>query len=181
MKDLTKKIMIASMSLMSVLALVSPGAVYAAEVVKDSSKISDVQEVNNFENGNIAELESGVSVEIDEDSGIIVTKHEGMERANVSKWGAWTYTNIAVTTGVAANAINAAFYAGLGASVAMFGIPGWAIGGLLTGASWTNLGSSPGRAVAKKWDTSGNGWIGFYMSKGYDGAGRHVATRYKTK
>lgn len=76
---------------------------------------------------------------------------------------------------MAANAINAAFYAGAGASVAMFGIPSWAIGGLLTGTSWTNLGS----AVAKKWDK--NGWIGFYKRTGYDGAGRVIATQYKTE
>lgn len=51
----------------------------------------------------------------------------------------------------------------------------------LTGASWTNLGSSPGNAVAKKWDKNKNGWIGFYKRIGYDGAGRAVATQYKTE
>lgn len=140
---------------------------------------ADETAVSNKEDN--IKLEPGVSIQTDADGGIVVTKYEGRARANVSRWGGWTYTNIAVTTGVAANAINAAFYAGLGASVAMFGIPGWAIGALLTGASWTSLGASPGNAVAKKWDRNGNGWIGFYMSKGYDGAGRHVATRYKTE
>lgn len=135
-------------------------------------------EVSSQKNTSI--LEPGVSVQADRNGDIIVTKYETRTRANVSRWGGWTYTNIAVTTGVAANAINAAFYAGVGVSVSMFGIPGWAIGALLTGASWTSLGSSPGNAVAKKWDTSGNGWIGFHMRKGYDAAGRHVATKYKT-
>ncbi|URT59773.1 hypothetical protein [Enterococcus faecium] len=61
-----------------------------------------------------------------------------------------------------------------------FGIPGWAIGALLTGARWTKKGASPGNAVAKEWDKNGNGWIGFYYQRGYDAAGRVVATRYST-
>lgn len=126
-------------------------------------------------------IDPRVSISEDENGDLIVTRYESLARANVYSWGKWTYTNIAVTTGVAANAINAAFYAGLGASVAMFGIPGWVIGGLLTGASWTSLGSSPGNAVAKKWDKNGNGWIGFYKRSGLDGAGRVVATEYKTE
>lgn len=139
----------------------------------EAEPVQQISESNN--------LEPGVSVSQDGDGAIIVTKSESRARANVSRWGGWSYTNIAVTTGVAANAINAAFYAGLGASVAMFGIPGWVIGGLLTGASWTSLGSSPGNAVAKKWDKNKNGWIGFYKRTGYDGAGRAVATQYKTE
>ncbi|MCF7547145.1 hypothetical protein L3X09_14800 [Enterococcus faecium] len=31
----------------------------------------------------------------------------------------------------------------------MFGIPGWAIGALLTGASWTKKGASPGMQLQK--------------------------------
>lgn len=183
MKIISKKITIISVSLMSILSIlfsvVSPITTYASEIVKKSEETSITKEFENLVTN--AELEPGVSIEIDEDGGIIVTKQEGLARASVAKWGGWTYTNIAVSTGVAANAINAAFYAGLGASVAMFGIPGWAIAGLLTGFGWTNLGASPGNAVAKKWDSSGNGWVGFYISKGYDGSGKHVATRYKTK
>ncbi len=62
----------------------------------------------------------------------------------------------------------------------MFGIPGWQLVLLLTGASWTKKGASPGNAVAKEWDKNGNGWIGFYYQRGYDAAGRVVATRYST-
>lgn len=144
--------------------------------VNDSAAV--VQDNTSATNLNV--LEPGVSVMEDEDGSLIVTKMETRARANVSRWGGWTYNKIAVTTGVAANAINAAFYAGGGAAVAMFGIPGWAIGGLLTGASWTKLGSAPGRAVAKNWDKNNNGWIGFYKRTGFDGAGRIVATQYKT-
>ncbi|WP_317915143.1 hypothetical protein [Enterococcus faecium] len=133
-----------------------------------------------------------VVIEYTED-GMVVTKYEDgysaedfanssdiMTRAAVARWGKKEYTNIAVTTGVAANAINAAFWAGGKASTSMFGIPGWAIGALLTGASWTKKGASPGNAVAKEWDKNGNGWIGFYYQRGYDAAGRVVATRYST-
>ncbi|MDH6365833.1 hypothetical protein M2139_002858 [Enterococcus sp. PF1-24] len=138
----------------------------------------------NIEAGSVViedTLEPGVSIREDVDGSFVVTKSDNKARVYVSKWGSWNYTNIAVTTGVAANAINAAFYAGLGASVAMFGIPGWVIGGLLTAASWTELGSSPGVAVADNWDKNNNGWIGFYMRSGYDAAGRVVATEYKTE
>ncbi|WP_077933116.1 hypothetical protein [Enterococcus faecalis] len=121
-----------------------------------------------------------VTIEKTADGGITVTKQESLRRAAVYRWGGLEYTNIAVTTGVAANAINAAFWAGGKASTAMFGIPGWAIGGLLMGAQWTQKGSSPGNAVAKAWDKNGNGWIGFYYQRGYDAAGRVVATRYST-
>lgn len=148
-----------------------------------SAFAAETEPVKQISEANTAKenLEPGVSVVQDEDGTLIVTKSESRARAHVSRWGGWSYTNIAVTTGVAANAINAAFYAGLGASVAMFGIPGWVIGGLLTGASWTSIGASPGNAVAKKWDKNKNGWIGFYKRTGYDGAGRAVATQYKTE
>ena len=102
-------------------------------------------------------------------------------RANVYKWGAWSYTHIAVSTGVLAGAINAALYSGVGVVASTVGLPALVITGLLNAVGWTKLGSAPGVAVAKKWDTSKNGWVGFYVSKGYDGAGRVVATRYQTR
>ncbi|WP_230471061.1 hypothetical protein [Enterococcus hirae] len=143
------------------------------ETSKNDLQISD-ESVTLYSEGDIV-VQQNASGEL------LVTKMETKTRASVSRWGAWQYTNIAVSTGVAANAINAAFYAGAGASIAMFGIPGWAIGGLLTGASWTNLGSAPGVAVARKWDRNKNGWVGFHKRTGYDGAGRAVATQYKTE
>ena len=159
--------------------LPSTTIVYASE----NSQVVSLNESNGTEN---------VVIEYTED-GMVVTKYEDgysaedfanysdiMTRAAVARWGKKEYTNIAVTTGVAANAINAAFWAGGKASTAMFGIPGWAIGALLTGASWTQKGASPGNAVAKEWDKNGNGWIGFYYQRGYDAAGRVVATRYST-
>ncbi|MCS8594225.1 hypothetical protein, partial [Enterococcus faecium] len=115
------------------------------------------------------------------DEGIVVTKMESKARAAVARWGGWQYTNVAVSKGVAANAINAALYSGIGAVAGIFGgIPTWALQGLLNGASWTKYGSKPGQSVANLWDKNKNGWIGFYYQRGYDGAGRVVATRYKT-
>ncbi|MGL9862175.1 hypothetical protein IGJ67_003079 [Enterococcus sp. MSG4989] len=159
--------------------LPSTAIVYASE----NSQVVSLNENKATEN---------VVIEYTED-GMVVTKYEDgysaedfadssdiMSRAAVSRWGKKEYTNIAVTTGVAANAINAAFWAGGKAATSMFGIPGWAIAGLLTGASWTKKGSSPGNAVAKQWDKNGNGWIAFYYQRGYDAAGRVVATRYST-
>jgi len=157
--------------------LVISAAVPVTSVFASENETIEQTSITNIE----GELEPGVSVQQAEDGSIIVTKIESKMRANISRWGGWSYTNIAVSTGVAANAINAAFYAGAGASVAMFGIPGWAIGGLLATASWTKVGSSPGNAVAKKWDKNKNGWIGFYKRTGYDGAGRAVATQYRTE
>lgn len=113
---------------------------------------------------------------------IIYTHYEGKERANVYKWGSWSYLNVAVTTGVVAGAVNTAMYQGVGKVVIIFGgIPGWAIGGLLETASWTKHGSKPGEAVAKLWDKNHNGWVGFYSRWGYDAAGRRVASQYMTK
>lgn len=152
----------------------------------------DIEAENNpghdeVNDGAIVQDNEDVIVENTED-GIVVTKYEEIEgnnsgrvkRANVSRWGKKEYTNIAVTTGVAANAINAAFWSGGKASTAMFGVPGWAIGALLGAASWTKKGASPGNAVAKLWDKNGNGWIAFYYQRGYDAAGKVVATRYST-
>nr|WP_158182907.1 hypothetical protein [Enterococcus faecium] len=168
-------------TLLTIGAVVLPSTtiVYASE----NSQVVSLNENNATEN---------VVIEYTED-GMVVTKYEDgysaedfanssdiMTRAAVARWGKKEYTNIAVTTGVAANAINAAFWAGGKASTSMFGIPGWAIGALLTGASWTKKGASPGNAVAKEWDKNGNGWIGFYYQRGYDAAGRVVATRYST-
>lgn len=106
---------------------------------------------------------------------------DGVAYAAISRWGKTQYTNIAISTGVAANAINTGLYSGLGAVIGTFaGIPMQAIQGLLNGVSWTKRGSKPGAAVAKLWDKNKNGWIGFYYQKGYDTAGRVVATRYST-
>jgi hypothetical protein len=142
-------------------------------------------------------LPENVVIENTED-GIVVTKYEegysaedfadysteyidGVAYAAISRWAKTQYTNIAISTGVAANAINTGLYSGLGAVIGTFaGIPMWAIQGLLNGVSWTKRGSKPGAAVAKLWDKNKNGWIGFYYQKGYDAAGRVVATRYST-
>ncbi|MFV0559287.1 MAG: hypothetical protein ACK5NA_01020 [Enterococcus sp.] len=163
----------------SSIALPSTTVVYALE----DSQVVSLNENDATENVVIEDTEDGM----------VVTKYDNgysaedfadygdiMTQAAVSRWGKKEYTNIAVTTGVAANAINATFWAGGKASTAMFGIPGWAIGGLLAAASWTKKGSSPGNAVAKLWDKSGNGWIGFYYQRGYNAAGKVVATRYST-
>lgn len=166
-----------------------PGlSVYAEQKEKDSSSQEEnVVEVSPKDiNGKMESEELGTLFETKGDS-LIVRHYENprsMLRASsthIAKWGKWNYTHIAVSRGVAAGAINTAFYMGIGGSIGMFGIPGWAIGGLLTSAQWTKLGSSPGKAVAKKWDKNKNGWIGFYMRWGYDGAGRKVASEYTTK
>lgn len=99
----------------------------------------------------------------------------------ISRWGSWEYTHIAISTGVLSNAINHALYNGIGVSLGMFGIPGWALGGMLDLASWTKRGSKPGDDIAKLWDKNKNGWVGFYVRKGYDAAGRVVATEYSTR
>lgn len=153
---------------------ISSISVFASEE-DQSSFISENQVIEKIPSG-----DPTVIIEKTSDGGIVVTKQESLNRAAVYRWGGLEYTNIAVSTGVAANAINYAFWAGGKASTAMFGIPGWAIGGLLIGASWTQKGASPGNAVAKEWDRNGNGWIGFYYQRGYDAAGRVVATRYST-
>lgn len=170
-------------------------SVYASET-NDTGQIEqttlwDVEEDNNVEyDAKVIESNDHEDVVVfNSDDGPVVRKYEKIEdqetgrvkRASVARWGNWEYTNIAVTTGVLANAINAAFYAGGAAAISMFGIPGWAIAGLLGVTSWTEFGSAPGREIAKKWDKNGNGWVGFYMRKGYDGAGRHVATDYSTR
>ncbi|EOF54264.1 TPA: hypothetical protein QFJ99_001873 [Enterococcus faecium] len=111
----------------------------------------------------------------------MVVKMETKARANVARWGAWQYTHIALSTGVTAGAINTAYSKGIGSVLGIFGLPGWAIGNLLTAAGWTNYGNSPGNAVARLWDKNHNGWVGFYKRTGYDGAGRAVATAYKTE
>lgn len=121
------------------------------------------------------------------ESGIEVTKYETSDssdispRVNVYRWGSLQYTHIALTTGVVAGAVNTAFAFGLGTVIGTFGIPTWAISALLTGAGWTHLGSAPGNAVADKWDTNNNGWVGFYFKTGYDAKGNAVATKYSTK
>ncbi|MDV7756622.1 hypothetical protein PSG88_12565, partial [Enterococcus faecium] len=97
----------------------------------------------------------------------MVVKMETKARANVARWGAWQYTHIALSTGVTAGAINTAYSKGIGSVLGIFGLPGWAIGNLLTAAGWTNYGNSPGNAVARLWDKNHNGWVGFYKRTGY--------------
>ncbi|MDL4879471.1 hypothetical protein QRX82_12660 [Enterococcus faecalis] len=71
---------------------------------------------------------------------------------------------------------------GIGIVASTVGIPVSAVTGLLEGANWLGIGGAPaGDAVAKKWDRNGNSWVGFYYQRGYDAAGRVVATRYKTE
>ncbi len=125
-------------------------------------------------------LEKKVTIEETKEQGIVVTNGE---TADVARWDStWNYTHIAVSTGVLANAINAALYTGIGATISpLVPIPGWAIHGMLQAASWTKLGSKPGEAVAKQWDTNKNGWVGFYFQNGYDARENVVATRYSTR
>jgi len=152
--------------------------------------IEDETDPSYDKNSNVDGIEGSDDVVIENtENGIVVTKYEEIKannsdrvkRAAVVRWGRTEYTNIAVSTGVAANAINTAFYSGIGGVLGIFGgIPGWAIGGLLNGAGWTQRGSKPGQAVANILDKNKNGWIGFYYQRGYDAAGRVVATRYST-
>jgi hypothetical protein len=143
----------------------------------DTSSIYNKQIKKSDDSGRVVIIDDPIE-------GPIVRKYENTGSistyAMVSRWGKWEYTKIAVSTGVAAGAINSLFALGIGANFALFGLPGWAIGGLLEAASWTKLGSYPGREVAKFWDKNGNGWIGFYTRKGYDAVGRHTATDHKT-
>lgn len=154
---------------------------------------TDIQEelplINDIlENSDNTTNHPNYTIEYEEDGPVIIIYEENIQMAratasstSVSKWGAWQYTHIAITTGVLAGAINTAFYTGIGSVAGVIGLPVLAVSGLLNAAQWTKLGSAPGTAVAKKWDTSKNGWVGFYMSKGYNAAGKHVATKYKTK
>ncbi|SDQ30221.1 hypothetical protein LHA31_07710 [Carnobacterium viridans] len=140
------------------------------------------------ENSDDATDSQKYTIEYEEDGPVIVVYEENIEIAravagstSVSKWGAWGYTHISISRGVLSGAINTAFYTGIGAVAGTIGLPVYIVSALLNSAQWTKLGSTPGKAVAKKWDTSGNGWVEFYMSKGYNAAGKHVATKYKTK
>ncbi|EUJ21689.1 wall-associated protein [Listeria grandensis FSL F6-0971] len=137
--------------------------------------------------GDADEESEEIGPDVDEENGYIIVSDEelGLLRAagstQVSRWGAWSYTHIAVSTTVAEGALNLAFYSGLAGSIAMFGIPAWAISSLIGGASLSKYGQAPGRALAKKWDKNKNGWIGFYKQWGYNAAGKQVASRYTTK
>ncbi|EKK5254039.1 hypothetical protein PN658_002861 [Enterococcus faecalis] len=169
-KQLFKTFLLSTSILTFGSAITPSGAVFASELVEEDSTNSTLVKIND------------PTVIIEKtDEGIVVTKMESKARAAVARWSGWQYTNVAVSKGVAANAINAALYSGIGAVAGIFGgIPTWALQGLLNGASWTKHGSKPGQAVANLWDKNKNGWIGFYYQRGYDGAGRVVATRYKT-
>lgn len=170
MKKTLLKSLLLSTSLLTLGSTILPtGMVFASEqnITENSSYSS---------NDNV-----GVSIQKDENGDLMVVKMETKARANVARWGAWQYTHIALSTGVTAGAINTAYSKGIGSVLGIFGLPGWAIGNLLTAAGWTNYGNSPGNAVARLWDKNHNGWVGFYKRTGYDGAGRAVATAYKTE
>ncbi|MBC6314787.1 hypothetical protein [Listeria grandensis] len=137
---------------------------------------------------NEADKESEELGPLEEDDELIVSEEEegsmlraGPGSTQVSKWGKWTYTHIAVSRSIVAGAINTAMYTGVGAIVAVIGIPTAATVGLLNLAQMSDHGARPGNAVAKKWDKNNNGWVGFYKQLGYNAAGKHVATRYTTK
>lgn len=117
-----------------------------------------------------------------EDGRILVTKLEpiAMSRANVYRWGPLKYTHIALSTGVVTNIINGGITGGMGFVLGSFGIPAWAVRGLLAGVGVTSIVGKPGAAVANLWDKNKNGWVGFYFREGFDGLGRVVATQYST-
>lgn len=159
------------------------GIVLENDIQDDEPVIND-----NGENFDDIINSQNYTIEYEEDGPVVVIYEENIKIAraaaastSVYRWGAWEYTHLAVTTGVLAGAINTAFYTGIGGVAGTIGLPVIAVTGLLNAAQWTKLGNAPGAAVAKKWDTSGNGWVEFHMSKGYNAAGKHVATKYKTK
>ena len=134
------------------------------------------------ENVTVDYTEEGPIVTVyDESADTTKLQSNRVARAAVSRWGGWEYTNIAISTGVLAGAINTGLSAGVGAVAGIVGLPAKAIGGLLAVSGWTEIGGAPGAAVAKQWDKNGNGWVGFYYQRGYDAAGKVVATRYKTE
>lgn len=191
-----KQIKVTSLALLlgTILSLVTPSVmVLSAENEADSqTTLWDIEDETNpghdeVNNGDIVQDNEDVIVENTE-NGIVVTKYEKVKdnnsgrfkRANVSRWGAWEYTHIAISKGVLTGIINTGLSKGVGFVASSIGLPGWAIGNLLTAAGWTNKGNAPGKAVAELWDKNKNGWVAFYYQRGYDAAGRVVATRYKT-
>ncbi|MEK0175405.1 hypothetical protein WN867_11560 [Tetragenococcus halophilus] len=169
-----KKILGSFFAGLMILSIAVPSSAAIADTVSADDNVQNQETVDN----------ENVEVIEDSEEGTIVRKYDDLTQVNVSKWGKWQYTNIAVSTGVLANAINKAMGGGVTAVAApvaaLVGIPTWAIAALLEGASWTDLGSKPGKAVVNTWDKNGNGWVGFYMRKGYNGS-TPVATDYKTK
>lgn len=186
--------------LMSSLALgatIIPSSIVLADSIENNSETVINSELEQITDTN--ELENiildNVKIEDSTDGPVIIVYEDGAKdedisfsqysraakQTYVSKWGKWQYTNIAISTGVLAGAINTALYSGVGVVAGIIGLPALAVGGLLTASQWTKLGNAPGAAVAKQWDKNKNGWVGFYMSKGYNAAGKHVATKYSTK
>lgn len=174
------------------LVVISVGTVFPSVIVSATEVRDDQTAVENVLLDSVNPNDDNIIVYQDSDGSIVVRKYEDENynsksltaRASstyISKWGQWNYLNFAVTTGVAAGAINSAFYGGGSVAISMFGIPGWAIAGLVGVANWTEFGSAPGKAIANKWDKNKNGWVGFYMRRGYNSLGKHVATEYKTK
>lgn len=198
-----KKLLILSVSLLTLGSTILPGT-FGAVAYADSINTEQEGSLREVENGSetqydnlselfiSGELPENVFIENTPDGPIVTVYEESTENhtfnsksvqkaAAISRWGSWQYTGIAISTGVLAGAINTALYSGIGVVAATVGLPALAIGGLLNAAQWTKLGNAPGNAVAKLWDKSKNGWVGFYKSSGYDGMGRIVATRYMTK
>ncbi|WP_242365883.1 hypothetical protein [Enterococcus faecalis] len=116
------------------------------------------------ENVTLVYIEEGSIVTVYEEG---TTQKNRIARATAYRWSGWEYTNLAISTGVLAGAINTGLSVGVG-FVARTIV---AVGGLLTASGWTKLGNAPGAAVAKQWDKNGNGWVGFYYQRGYDAAG----------
>lgn len=124
------------------------------DIEEETNPIYDMKPSNDNlpENVTLEHSEEGPIVTVYEE---VTAPKNRVARAAVYRWGGWEYTNIALPTGTVAHAINLAVNDGIG--------------------------GAPGDAVAKKWDRNGNGWVGFYYQRGYDAAGRVVATRYKTE
>lgn len=175
--------------------LMTGTAVYATENTTDhQTSLWDIEDETNpgYDSTQInSDLPENITVEYTEEGPIVTVYEEGVDttklqsnrapRAAVSRWGKWEYTNIAVTTGVLAGAINASLSGGVGIVAGIVGLPAAAVGALLLASGWTKLGNAPGAAVAKQWDKNHNGWVGFYYQRGYNAAGKVVATRYKTE
>ncbi|WP_435051721.1 hypothetical protein [Enterococcus faecalis] len=188
----TKFCLLGAAVILGVTPMVITGTnVYADErTPEQQTSLWDIEEETNPiydtkpSNDNLPE---NVTLEYTEEGPIVTVYEEGttpknrVARAAVYRWGGWEYTNIALPTGTVAHAINLAVNGGIGIVASTVGIPASAVTGLLEGANWLGIGGAPGDAVAKKWDRNGNGWVGFYYQRGYDAAGRVVATRYKTE
>lgn len=80
-----------------------------------------IDESNVVETVHSPEMPPKVYAEVHEGRSISVVKIESMLKANVSRWGSSIYTNVEVSTGVATNASNTAFYSGIGSVLGILG------------------------------------------------------------